>query len=47
MTYVPWYVVAWRLPWWVLAHVTLFALAIITFWGWGPTRALEVWEKNT
>jgi hypothetical protein len=42
--YAPWYVIAWRLLWWVPLQLARFVLCTITLVGWGPSAARGIWK---
>jgi hypothetical protein len=43
---VPWWVVAWRLPWALLAWVFALLLCVCVLCGWGARSALRVWSDT-
>lgn len=46
MNRVSWYVIVWRLPWWVLAHVLRVMLSLVMLVGWGRHIAVQMWEDT-
>lgn len=44
--YAPWYVVAWRLPWFLVAQVARVALVACVFMANGPGNARRMWSET-
>lgn len=42
----PWYVIAWRLPWYAVAFPVRVLLVTIIFCGWGSATAARLWEET-
>lgn len=42
--YAPWYVIAWRLIWWLPVQALRVALCITVAAGWGGSDAHRMWE---
>jgi hypothetical protein len=43
---VPWYVTAWRVPWWTAAQVLRCLLVAVAFCGWGRRTARDAWRAS-
>jgi hypothetical protein len=42
--YSPWYVIGWRLLWFIPWYVCKCCLVLVTCVAWGPRTAIELWD---
>lgn len=43
--YAPWYLLLWRLLWWLPAYSLKILFTVVVLIGWGPNAARRAWER--